>query len=295
MKNIILFGASKFGKTALANWNQRNDINVIAFCDNDKNKWGLSFEGITVISPADLLIVKYDEIIITSMYDVDILKQLLSMGINEDLISISSVDTLATIFGAGDRLLMAQELMFYITDLFNKYKVDYYIDHGTLLGIIRDQSLLPWDKDIDFAVLDKEQNKIIDIFDEHLPNYQSQYCSANNWCYHVRHDKHVKINSNFTLKPVVIKILNRADDINSNEFELDIKFKYEYEHNLYWTVGQRTLVSNINTCFPTTLISYKDKKIRIPKDVPQYLTSLYGNWQETVKKWTYKQYCNVKT
>jgi lipopolysaccharide cholinephosphotransferase len=294
MKNIVLFGASQFGKIALENWKKQKDINVIAFCDNDKNKWGLSFQGIKVISPDDLTDLIYDEIIITSMYDVDILRQLVSMGINEDIIRISSVDTLATSFGIGDRLLMAQELMFYITDHFNKYKVDYYIDHGTLLGIIRDQSLLPWDKDIDFAVLEKQQNKVVEILDKHLTNYQSQYCSANNWFYHIRHDKHVKINSTFTLKPVVIKILNRADDINSNEFELDIKFKYEYDKNLYWTVGQRTLISNIDICFPTTLISYKDKKIRIPKDAPNYLKSLYGNWQETVKEWTYNQYTNIK-
>lgn len=31
--------------------------------------------------------------------------------------------------------------------------INYWIDCGTLLGIIRDQSLLPWDKDLDISVL----------------------------------------------------------------------------------------------------------------------------------------------
>ena len=34
---------------------------------------------------------------------------------------------------------------------------------GTLLGIIRDQSLIPWDPDIDFAVIEKNfDEKLVD-------------------------------------------------------------------------------------------------------------------------------------
>ena len=49
-----------------------------------------------------------------------------------------------------------------------KNKINYWICHGTLLGIIRDNRLLPWDHDIDFAVWDDEYSKeeIIKIFTE---------------------------------------------------------------------------------------------------------------------------------
>ncbi len=39
-----------------------------------------------------------------------------------------------------------------IAQLFNSKDIMYHIDHGTLLGIIRDGGILPWDIDIDFAV-----------------------------------------------------------------------------------------------------------------------------------------------
>ena len=37
-------------------------------------------------------------------------------------------------------------------NLLNKYKIKYWLCHGTLLGIIRDNSLIEWDNDIDIAV-----------------------------------------------------------------------------------------------------------------------------------------------
>ena len=51
-----------------------------------------------------------------------------------------------------------------LIDLFNKHKINYWICHGTLLGIIRDKKLIPWDHDIDIGVLENEiSRKIIPI------------------------------------------------------------------------------------------------------------------------------------
>ena len=50
-------------------------------------------------------------------------------------------------------------------ELLNKNNIFYWICHGTLLGIIRDKDLIPWDHDIDIAVWadDVSEEKIIDI------------------------------------------------------------------------------------------------------------------------------------
>ena len=44
--------------------------------------------------------------------------------------------------------------------------INYWVCHGTLLGIIRDNKILPWDNDVDFAVWEDEVSKkdIIKIF-----------------------------------------------------------------------------------------------------------------------------------
>ena len=44
-------------------------------------------------------------------------------------------------------------------NIFNKFKINYWVCQGTLLGLIRDQSLIPWDPDIDLAILEKNFNE----------------------------------------------------------------------------------------------------------------------------------------
>lgn len=49
-----------------------------------------------------------------------------------------------------------------VTEIFKKNNLEVFIDCGTLLGIVRDGKILPWDNDLDFAVFEKHLNdKII--------------------------------------------------------------------------------------------------------------------------------------
>ena len=44
-------------------------------------------------------------------------------------------------------------------NILNNNKIQYWLCHGTLLGIIRDNELIPWDHDIDIAVWDSNNLK----------------------------------------------------------------------------------------------------------------------------------------
>lgn len=52
-----------------------------------------------------------------------------------------------------------------VINIFNQNKIKYWLCHGTLLGIMRDSSLIEWDHDIDLALWDSlnEKNKIIEL------------------------------------------------------------------------------------------------------------------------------------
>ena len=45
--------------------------------------------------------------------------------------------------------------------ILNKKKIDYWICHGTLLGLVRDKRLIEWDNDIDIGVLKSSKNRCI--------------------------------------------------------------------------------------------------------------------------------------
>ena len=51
-----------------------------------------------------------------------------------------------------------------LISILNEHKINYWICHGTLLGIIRDKKLIPWDHDIDIGIIENEiSRKMIPI------------------------------------------------------------------------------------------------------------------------------------
>ena len=53
-----------------------------------------------------------------------------------------------------------EDLLIYGVQLLKVRNINYWLDCGTLLGIIRDQKLLPWDKDLDISVQKKNLSKL---------------------------------------------------------------------------------------------------------------------------------------
>lgn len=80
-KPVVLFGAAKMGVIYL-DLCKKNKLKVLAFCDNDKSKQNSSLKNIKIVS-AEVLKSKFSadtQIIITSLYDDEIKKQLSKLG-----------------------------------------------------------------------------------------------------------------------------------------------------------------------------------------------------------------------
>ena len=49
-----------------------------------------------------------------------------------------------------------EDLLIFGVDLLKKRKIHYWLDCGTLLGAVRDNKLLPWDKDLDISIIKED-------------------------------------------------------------------------------------------------------------------------------------------
>ena len=291
-EKVIIFGTGEFAKNAFHFYQEQDKFEIIAFSDNDKSKQDSLFFGIQVIAPENINTLIFDQILVASSFDNEILAQLLDLNIDEYKIKKLNISHVKNQLGHGLTLQMAEELMINIAQLFNKKSIDYHIDHGTLLGIIRDNSLMPWDIDVDFACKSEDQIKILAILNSYLNKYQSNFCKNNNWVCRI-YNCDIKMKDNIKSLPMVIKIFNDTVDDVSNGFFLDIELKYLLNKDLYWMIGSRKLSVKNNLCFPSKYIFYKTHKLSIPHDVNQYLTLLYGDWKITIKDWSYDQYSNI--
>lgn len=98
-KQVIIFGAGVRGKRVFSSLSRSVEkVKIIAFCDNDENKWDTLLMKTEVISPEKLYKMINQEIliIICSKYERTIKEQLLSHGIYR-YISASQID-----FGGGE-------------------------------------------------------------------------------------------------------------------------------------------------------------------------------------------------
>ena len=67
-----------------------------------------------------------------------------------------------------------------IIRLLNNEKISYWVCHGTLLGLIRDNQLIPWDHDIDIGIFRQDIRKttIIDLMMSNDYKIREQYCDC---------------------------------------------------------------------------------------------------------------------
>lgn len=98
-KRVIIFGAGYLGKRTFANLTRSvENIEVIAFCDNDKKKQNTNLMGIKIVSADELHNIMTNEtmIIVCSNFEREIKEQLIELKIY-NFISVSQID-----FGCGE-------------------------------------------------------------------------------------------------------------------------------------------------------------------------------------------------
>ena len=90
MYKVILFGASKGLQSYMNFFFQKEEEQIVAILDNNRNLWG-KWNGIDIIPPSECLNLEFDKIIIVNRHFISIINQLKALGVKEDKIVVSEL------------------------------------------------------------------------------------------------------------------------------------------------------------------------------------------------------------
>jgi hypothetical protein len=174
------------------------------------------------------------------------------------------IDNKEGVFLAATRILAAN-------------KINYWICNGTLLGIIRDSKLIPWDEDIDIAIYGtEERDKIIQIFSASNFNLIDDGNSSD---YITFLYQNVKVDINFFIHRG--SFLSSLWKVTKNEgtifqfIRIMSKFRIKIpKYKIFWKLEGYKVPSDF--IFPLSTMNYGADIVSVPNSPRDTLEFTYG-------------------
>jgi len=180
-------------------------------------------------------------------------------------------------------LLRANKVLFDIIDFFEKENIIYYLEGGTLLGIVRDGCLLPWDHDIDLSISVKNA----DLFAKNKKKLAKKG-------YRITERKIHKDLGGFKKGEYrIFKVKKFWPSILKIFFPIfqrymvvaDIFVKANDDDYTYWQAMEKIMRVDKKYYSSYEIVKYMDRHIKVPHDYKGYLTEKYGDWSVPKKEW----------
>ncbi len=179
----------------------------------------------------------------------------------------------------GKHLKLAEKTLALLGRVLEGRNIDYILEGGTLLGIVREKRLLPWDTDIDISIRSDQAEKV-------------KTCLWVFWLfgYKTRVKRFKKDVGPFKKGDIrIIKIQKHILYLKKYEL-VDIFVKYKVEGEYLNIIGKKpAIVRNFPAKYLENhdLVEFRGQKYRAPIDYRDYLALVYGDWETPVKEWDY--------
>lgn len=199
-----------------------------------------------------------------------------------------------------------------IITLLNEHPVPYWIDFGTLLGLMREGKPLEHDRDIDICIWAKDEDRLRTIIPSmkkmgYRMKIRSYYGMDFNYKFFPeKHSGLRKLDINmfrrageFAWCPQPHPIPNTYKGLRFQLFRIVrgilwwvLKIPYPFISRVSLTAWPFCRFINVDTWWVPAhyfenLVRLKEWKCYIPKEWEKYLTSKYGDWKTPVKEWNF--------
>lgn len=179
--------------------------------------------------------------------------------------------------------LHAKKALFVVTDLLDKHSIPYHLEGGTLLGIVRDGDLLPWDYDVDISIPFEHAYKIPKLkWAMLLKGFKISIRKSLIDAGPIKKGQY----SIFKIKPLLAYVIYWfVPGYNSQFIVLDIFTKTKDETHTYWQAKEKVMRVENKYYQSFETVTYQNHSLKVPNLYKDYLTEKYGDWSVPVKEW----------
>ncbi len=182
----------------------------------------------------------------------------------------------------GKHLEDALAMLQAVTSILKEQQIPYCLDAGTLLGVMREKRLLPWDTDMDLAI---------------SAQYWDDLCAARKHFHRAGYITRVRTTTMAVGplakgRPRLLRVYTRKWLFFKHEQLMDIFIKYKAGDQYFWTVDSHNpIVQSCPASFLERLVphQFNGGTYLIPEEYDACLTHHYGNWREVRKDWNFRQ------
>lgn len=283
MKQLVLFGAGQGAKAYIKQLKATEK--VLAICDNDPAKQGCLFAGYPVIGPSQLSDLAFEQLVITTQWFQEVRQQLTEQyQIAPELLHVPDKHQLksAAPFAHAPTHQLARDALCLLSELAMQYQIRLIADFGTLLGLIRNQDILSWDDDIDFAADPSDQAALLEL----LKNFIAQQSAHINWHLSQLVDQQQNVAS-YTLT---------HQDSNYQPFDISICFRQIQDNKSVHMASLGMWYAPALHFEHIDKLQWRGSTIQIPEQAADYLAFIYGSdWQQEKKTMAIGDYAHTQS
>ena len=284
---VAIFGASLSGNSAFSALYKQ--YNLVAYIDNDANKQGQVINGLSVHSPSDIECLDLSKVLIASEFFEQVIEQLkrIAPDLPYEVLPARIIKPLELQHShrAGQTAL---DILKLLSGHLHHHCLEHYVDAGTLLGIYRDNALIPWDDDLDFAIKGCSVEEAIRVIEWVLPELMTLTGVEWQLTHYINHQSYGCV-------PVGgIRALKLTPKEGMEHFPgVDFFVKYIEGENMDYCLSSRGFRMPSSHFSSTPLYPFNGSYVSIPHDAESYLERHYGDWKTPKRDWTLAELKNT--